>query len=119
MNAEADHIRKGFMYNAIEDQDIHEWLNGLPARKHSEYIRKAIRHFMHTEQPQLPQIAQGSGNEYYVSQEEIETIKQRLNAIEAQLAKQSSPSGANTEKNKRNEENRYISAPDILQNLGR
>lgn len=52
-------------------------------------------------------------------QEEIEAIKQRLNEIEAQLAKEYSPLRATTVENKRNEENRYISAPDILQNLGR
>ena len=119
MKTEDEHIRKGFMYNIAEDEDIHYWLNGLPARKHSEYIRKAIRHFMHSEQPQPPQIAQSSSNEHYVSQEEMEAIKQRLNAIEAQLAKQSALLGATTAENTQNEENRYISAPDILQNLGR
>lgn len=119
MKTEDEHIRKGFMYNITEDKDIHQWLNGLPARKHSEYIRKAIRHFMHTDQPQPPQITQSSNNKYDVSQEEIETIKQRLNTIEAQLANQPSPLEGATTENKRNEENRYISAPDILQNLGR
>lgn len=119
MKIEDEHIRKGFMYNITEDQDIHQWLNGLPARKHSEYIRKAIRHFMHSEQQHSVQVVHKNNNEYLVSRKEIEVIQQRLNAIEAQLAKQPSPLEAATTENKRNEENRYISAPDILQNLGR
>lgn len=119
MKTEDEHIRKGFMYNITEDEDIHYWLNGLPARKHSEYIRQAIRHFMHSEQQHSVQVVHKSNNEYLVSRKEIEVIQQRLNAIEAQLAKQSAPLEATTAENTQNEENRYISAPDILQNLGR
>lgn len=118
MKVEDGHIRKGFIYNTCEDQDIHDWLNNLPARKHSEYIRKAIRHFMHTEQPQPPQRIRDGNSEHYAPQEEIETIKQRLSRIEEQLIEQTAPVATIT-KNEQKEENRYINAPDILQNLGR
>ena len=36
-------VRKIFIYDKEEDHDIQEWIESLPSRSHSEFIRKAIR----------------------------------------------------------------------------
>jgi len=39
-------IRKIISYDDIEDKDIKDWLNSLPVRQQSKYIRVAIRHYI-------------------------------------------------------------------------
>lgn len=64
-------IRKNFYYSAIEDSDIQEWFNSLPPKSHSEYIRKAIRHFMEREE--------------FVKLQEQDEYYKRLKLIENEL----------------------------------
>lgn len=41
--------RKHFTYDTIEDEDIHEWMESLPKRGQSKFIRVAIREYLKTE----------------------------------------------------------------------
>jgi len=36
-------VRKTFVYDPIQDSDIHEWINGIKNRERSKYIRIVIR----------------------------------------------------------------------------
>ncbi len=39
-------IRKIFTYDDLEDKDIHDWLESLPQRQQSKYIRIALRTYL-------------------------------------------------------------------------
>lgn len=42
-------IRKGFSYDEVIDADIKKWFDSLPTRKHSQYIRLAIKEYINRE----------------------------------------------------------------------
>ena len=39
-------IRKIFTYDNLEDKDIHDWLESLPQRQQSKYIRMGLRTYL-------------------------------------------------------------------------
>lgn len=39
-------IRRIFSYDDLEDKDIHEFLESIPPRQRSKYIRMAIKFYM-------------------------------------------------------------------------
>ena len=39
-------VRKIFTYDKLEDKDIHDWLESLPQRQQSKYIRMGLRTYL-------------------------------------------------------------------------
>lgn len=42
-------VRKTFVYDPKQDNDIHDWINGIKIRERSKYIRIAIRSLLSSE----------------------------------------------------------------------
>lgn len=68
-------VRKIFSYDKEEDHDIQEWIDSLPARSHSEFIRKAIRTMIALEEKSP------KGEDIEKLEEQIVILEKEMNRI--------------------------------------
>lgn len=113
-------VRKIFIYDKEEDHDIQEWIESLPSRSHSEFIRKAIRTMIALEKKFQPK------------GEDIEKLKERMALLEKEMTEIKTYLTTNAkyysceseEKNdshlqKDNNERKFVDASHIIKNLGK
>jgi len=103
-------IRKNITYNTARDKEIHEWLESLPPKSHSENIRKAIEFYLkHNEKDY---------NSNLVKQ--VKSLEIRVERLEKKVSSDNKTpeSDKNKEKDERYNDD-YLDAKDILKNLGK
>ena len=101
-------VRKVFVYNKGKDSDIHSWIESLPQRSHSEFIRKAIRNYINHEQ-QL-----SSGNNLTNNND----LEKRLSLVENEL-KDLKENNFKSEVSREKEERKFVDASHIIKDLGK
>lgn len=103
-------IRKNITYNTARDKEIHEWLESLPPKSHSENIRKAIEFYLkHNE------------NDYNSNLvDQVESLVERVERLEKEFSSDNKTleSNKDQEKDERHNDD-YLDAKDILKNLGK
>src|SRR5699024_6220047 len=115
-NEQGKTIRKNITYDTVEDKEIHEWLESLPPRTHSLYIRKALKEYITSEKPT-------KGNK------DINQVYERLDVIEEKLRlnyvtyeveidiKNQVVKSTETEKDTRDDN--YVIADHMIKDLGK
>lgn len=112
MSEQGETIRKNITYDTVEDKEIHEWLESLPPRTHSLYIRKALKEYITNDRP----------IEY------ISEVNKRLDLIEEKLkikyedhssVKKNKKDETNESESKENKNDNFVNADDMLKNLGK
>src|SRR5699024_4360069 len=101
-------VRKVFVYNKEKDSDIHSWIESLPQRSHSDFIRKAIRNYIASEQQ-----SSSNSSDNFNLEERVSSLERELEVIKS--------GNQNPIINKKDaeKERSFIDASEILKNLGK
>jgi len=115
-NEQGETIRKNITYDTVDDKEIHEWLESLPPRTHSLYIRKALKEYITNEKPT---------NE----NKDINQVYERLDVIEEKLRLNYGESEVDideknqvdkpTESEKDTSDDNYVNADHMIKDLGK
>lgn len=103
-------IRKNITYNTARDKEIHEWLESLPPKSHSENIRKAIDFYLkHNEK------------DYNINLvEQVESLEIRVKRLEKEaFNKDETTRYEEVKGSNEGSDNDYLDAKNILKNLGK
>ncbi len=106
-------VRKVFFYDKEEDSDIQEWIESLPARSQSEYIRKAIRTMIALEKSSNAKIEEANKLE-----ERVSHLEKELSEIKTYLINNPHGGERNDSPDQGNER-KFVDASHIIKNLGK
>lgn len=113
-------VRKVFFYDKEEDSDIQEWIDNLPSRSHSEFIRKAIRTMIEIEKNNQPS---ESVNDL---EKRIALLEQEMNEVKTYIINNSNvhfsqtlDEGNSHDNREENKRRNFVDASHIIKNLGK